>query len=348
MWPSSPAPSSAAVSACAVRVDGLSADGQHPRQNAWVQTQAPRCSCCQSGQIMQAAALSRRFQNPTNADIDALMNGNLCRCMASLRIAPGHQDCSGRSAGEGELKALPIKAATECRLIGLPSQPINIPAKPPGAARYGLDAQVAGMACARPKPPPTCNGRKVAAVDDRAALGVPGDLKRLTLDDPSGTVPGWVVVCADSVTAASQPRRRSGEGDVDEPRGGHVLARWRQLITDTTGVSRVVNDSGVDAAFAALTSKPERDYTAATVLHRQLEPLNALALQKDGRWDIHTGNQPAVAHFADPGQGAGSDDNPDTDAHLPDGRWLWPAPERLLGPGPAGEAGLGTGRRRSL
>lgn len=67
-------------------IEGLSADGQHPLQKAWVQTQAPQCGYCQSGQIMQAAALIRRFPNPTDDDIDAIMHGNLCRCMAYVRI----------------------------------------------------------------------------------------------------------------------------------------------------------------------------------------------------------------------------------------------------------------------
>ena len=67
-------------------LEGLSPDGQHPLQKAWVQTQAPQCGYCQSGQIMQAAALIRRFPQPTDEDIDAVMNGNLCRCMAYVRI----------------------------------------------------------------------------------------------------------------------------------------------------------------------------------------------------------------------------------------------------------------------
>jgi len=67
-------------------IEGLSADGQHPLQKAWVQTQAPQCGYCQSGQIMQAAALIRRFPDPSDADIDSVMNGNLCRCMAYVRI----------------------------------------------------------------------------------------------------------------------------------------------------------------------------------------------------------------------------------------------------------------------
>ncbi|MCV2353291.1 (2Fe-2S)-binding protein [Paucibacter sp. B2R-40] len=79
-------PISAVAGAQITTIEGLSADGQHPLQKAWVQTQAPQCGYCQSGQIMQAAALIRRFPKPSDADIDSVMNGNLCRCMAYVRI----------------------------------------------------------------------------------------------------------------------------------------------------------------------------------------------------------------------------------------------------------------------
>lgn len=67
-------------------IEGLSSDGQHPVQRAWVKAQAPQCGYCQSGQIMQAVALLRQIPNPADADIGAVMNGNLCRCMAYVRI----------------------------------------------------------------------------------------------------------------------------------------------------------------------------------------------------------------------------------------------------------------------
>ena len=67
-------------------IEGLSTDNSHPLQKAWVACQVPQCGYCQSGQIMQAAALIRRFPKPTDDDIDSVMNGNLCRCMAYVRI----------------------------------------------------------------------------------------------------------------------------------------------------------------------------------------------------------------------------------------------------------------------
>ncbi|MDR3498234.1 MULTISPECIES: (2Fe-2S)-binding protein [Bacteria] len=67
-------------------IEGLDPAGQHPLQRAWIETQAPQCGYCQSGQIMQAASLLKDFPEPTDRDIDAVMGGNLCRCMAYVRI----------------------------------------------------------------------------------------------------------------------------------------------------------------------------------------------------------------------------------------------------------------------
>jgi isoquinoline 1-oxidoreductase alpha subunit len=67
-------------------IEGLDPAGRHPLQKAWIETQAPQCGYCQSGQIMQAASLLRDFPDPRDQDIDAVMGGNLCRCMAYRRI----------------------------------------------------------------------------------------------------------------------------------------------------------------------------------------------------------------------------------------------------------------------
>jgi isoquinoline 1-oxidoreductase alpha subunit len=67
-------------------IEGLSADGTHPVQRAWVAANVPQCGYCQSGQIMSAAALLARKSNPTDADIDTAMQGNICRCGTYQRI----------------------------------------------------------------------------------------------------------------------------------------------------------------------------------------------------------------------------------------------------------------------
>ncbi len=61
-------------------IEGLSPDGGHPVQRAWVEEQVPQCGYCQSGQIMSAVALLATRERPTDADIDAAMSGNVCRC----------------------------------------------------------------------------------------------------------------------------------------------------------------------------------------------------------------------------------------------------------------------------
>ncbi len=74
------------VSEPVTTLEGLSADGSHPLQQAWREIDVPQCGYCQAGQIMSAAALLASKANPTDADIDRAMNGNLCRCATYLRI----------------------------------------------------------------------------------------------------------------------------------------------------------------------------------------------------------------------------------------------------------------------
>ena len=79
-------PVSAAVGAPITTVEGLSADGSHPVQRAWMEIDVPQCGYCQAGQIMSAAALLVQKPRPTDADIDQAMLGNICRCGTYLRI----------------------------------------------------------------------------------------------------------------------------------------------------------------------------------------------------------------------------------------------------------------------
>jgi aerobic-type carbon monoxide dehydrogenase small subunit (CoxS/CutS family) len=67
-------------------IEGLSAEGTHPVQVAWTEIDVPQCGYCQAGQMMAAAALLAKKPNPSDSDIDAAMNGNLCRCGTYLRI----------------------------------------------------------------------------------------------------------------------------------------------------------------------------------------------------------------------------------------------------------------------
>lgn len=78
------------VASCAGRkittIEGLSPDGSHPLQMAWREMDVPQCGYCQAGQIMSAAALLAKTPKPTDAQINAAMDGNLCRCGTYVRI----------------------------------------------------------------------------------------------------------------------------------------------------------------------------------------------------------------------------------------------------------------------
>jgi isoquinoline 1-oxidoreductase alpha subunit len=67
-------------------IEGVSSDGSHPAQVAWQEMDVPQCGYCQAGQIMSAAALLAKIKQPTNAQIEEAMEGNLCRCGTYLRI----------------------------------------------------------------------------------------------------------------------------------------------------------------------------------------------------------------------------------------------------------------------
>ena len=79
-------PVSAAAGRRVTTIEGLSAAGDHPVQKAWIDVDVPQCGFCQSGQIMSAVALLASKPSPTDADIDAGMAGNICRCGTYQRI----------------------------------------------------------------------------------------------------------------------------------------------------------------------------------------------------------------------------------------------------------------------
>src|SRR5215468_7993121 len=194
-----------------------------------------------------------------------------------------------------ELAKLPIKPASERRLIGKKADALDIPTKINGTARYSIDAAVPGMVYARPKLPPTRYGSVVRSVDDSAAKRVKGYLASLVLDDPSNLVPGWVVVCATSypaaIRAADLVKVDWTPGDSAKVSEQDILDHGAKQIATPEGGVLIVGDPGIEAAFHAAASTLERTYTTATALHVQLEPLSALAFEKDGRFEIHTGNQ---------------------------------------------------------
>jgi isoquinoline 1-oxidoreductase alpha subunit len=96
-------PVSNAAGAPVVTIEGLSPNGAHPLQQAWMDLDVPQCGYCQAGQLMAAAALLSTTPNPTDADIDTAMSGNICRCGTYLRIREGIHRAAGNNAGANKV-----------------------------------------------------------------------------------------------------------------------------------------------------------------------------------------------------------------------------------------------------
>lgn len=92
-------PMSAVAGKEIITIEGLSPHGEHPLQKAWEQVQVPQCGYCQSGQIMQAAALLKQKPKPTDHEIEAAMSGNICRCGTYGRIRQAIKIASGGKTG---------------------------------------------------------------------------------------------------------------------------------------------------------------------------------------------------------------------------------------------------------
>ncbi|GBR24359.1 (2Fe-2S)-binding protein [Gluconobacter japonicus] len=80
-------------------IEGLDPEGNHVVQVAWRDQQVPQCGYCQSGQIMQAASLLKDYPNPTDAEIDGVMGGSLCRCMTYIRIRKAIKEAAAAQQG---------------------------------------------------------------------------------------------------------------------------------------------------------------------------------------------------------------------------------------------------------
>jgi isoquinoline 1-oxidoreductase subunit alpha len=90
-------PMSALAGKKVLTIEGLHPRGEHPLQVAWREAAVPQCGYCQSGQIMQAAALLKQHKKPTESQIDQAMSGNLCRCGTYTRIKAAIKQASGQT-----------------------------------------------------------------------------------------------------------------------------------------------------------------------------------------------------------------------------------------------------------
>ncbi|MFB0970370.1 MAG: molybdopterin-dependent oxidoreductase, partial [Pseudomonadales bacterium] len=149
-----------------------------------------------------------------------------------------------------------------------------------------------------PMIPPTRYDSRIASIDDRQARNVAGYIQTLQLDDPSETVPGWVLVIADSFHAALRAEKLIkvtwNNGPAANVSEADILQRGRELIEagkGSTVVDDVVDEKHVNEWMLDAQEVIQAEYTTSTVLHFQLEPVNAIGLERNGMWELHTGNQ---------------------------------------------------------
>jgi CO/xanthine dehydrogenase Mo-binding subunit len=181
--------------------------------------------------------------------------------------------------------------------VGQPVTSLDIANKTTGKTVFGIDANVTGMVYACPILPPTRNGSKVTTVDDSAAKAIRGYQQAIILDDPSNTVPGWVMVIASSFYGAQKAAKKIKvswqAGDAASVSEADFMTEGRRLIQDPSqGAILDTGDTNTAPAFAAANSTIEHEYLTHTVLHAQMEPLNALVFRNsDNLWEIHSGCQ---------------------------------------------------------
>lgn len=195
-----------------------------------------------------------------------------------------------------ELAGIELKPVSERRLIGKPGAAKDISEKTNGKAVFGIDAKLDGMVYARPVLPPTRNGSTVNSIDDSAAQSIRGYQQAITIEDPSGTTSGWVLALADTYPAAIRAADAikvdwtPGPGaDVSEK---DLQDRARALVADEAAGSILdTGETDTAAVFDAAETIIDETYTTSTVLHFQLEPVNALAAMNGDVMEIHTGNQ---------------------------------------------------------
>ncbi len=200
-----------------------------------------------------------------------------------------------RSFSDEELAALPLKPVKQRRLIGKAGQAIDIPAKTNGSAQFGIDVDIPGMVYARPIIPPTRYGSTVKTIDDTAAQKIVGYRGYQVLKDPSETLQGWVSVIADNYASAMKAvdvvKVEYQAGPTANVNEAEIQAEGEGLTQDRSAGFLLIDDGDVDQARGNAMIKLDAQYRTSTVLHFQMEPVNATVEWRDDKWHIHTGCQ---------------------------------------------------------
>ena len=194
-----------------------------------------------------------------------------------------------------ELKAITLKTPSQRTKVGQSLPQLDIPSKTNGTCKYGIDAFVPGMLYGTLAIPPVRYGATVKSVDDSAAKKVPGFVKAVVLDDKTATTTGWVIAVATTFEGA-QKAAEALKIDWDKGPNANVsdqsiIDKSRRLQKEGTEGLFFVKDGDSGEAMKKAAKVIEAEYLTSINIHAPMEPMNALALEKDGIWHIYTGNQ---------------------------------------------------------
>lgn len=194
-----------------------------------------------------------------------------------------------------EMAKFPLKAAGDYRFIGQMRQALDIPAKTTGKAIYSIDSHLDGMLYGRLCFPPTRYGGLVISVDDTQAQAVDGYEKYLILEDPSGNVPGWVIVLAhtwsSAIKAADILKIRWADTPASEVDEEDIKDHAERLIEDPKAGTDLYHDKHLETLLKSGDAHLTQTYYSDPVAHFTLEPVNAMVRKLGNIWEIHAGNQ---------------------------------------------------------
>ena len=194
-----------------------------------------------------------------------------------------------------ELKAIKLKTPDQYTKIGQSLPQLDIPAKTNGTCKYGIDAFVPDMLYGKLALPPVRYGATVKSVDDSAAKKIPGFVKAVTVEDKTATTTGWVVAVATSYEAA---KKAAAALKIDWDKGKYANVSDQSIIDESRRLQKegkegflFVKDGDSAAALEKAAKVIDVEYLTSLNIHAPLEPMNALAFEKDGVWHVYTGNQ---------------------------------------------------------
>jgi isoquinoline 1-oxidoreductase subunit beta len=210
-----------------------------------------------------------------------------------------------------ELKAIKLKTPDQYTMIGVSVPQLDIPSKTNGAAKYGIDVMLPGMAYGAVVTPPVRYGATVKSVDDSDAKKVKGFIKAVTLDDKTATTTGWVVAVADTYANA---KKAAGALKIAYDGGPNAKLSSESLLTEAKRLQALddsglffVKDGDTKAAFGTAAKLMEAEYTTNINIHAPMEPMNATAEFKGDILHIYSGNQFATRSGAIAAGAAGID-----------------------------------------